>query len=235
MNYIDPLKLIRDIDNAIEKQNSGDASLTICKLLQKYAPKSSDYWYEVACELHRRELFYDSLDCWREAENFLDNEDSPEFWFKDFIGTLHNSYIQSDDSFFLEEAFYAAERLVKIEESEESLNLKLKTFQFVDRDMEDILHLVEEILDKGFSVQESVFIDAELADYVGDEIKSYFDLFVYYLFSENISKAFKIWVKAIQDKNLLSIEDDFCRLIWHLNWFAEYKKYSKEKFLPDTL
>ena len=47
------------------------AGVTLSDVLQAVAPASSEYWYEVACELHRRQKFYELLDCWREAEKYL--------------------------------------------------------------------------------------------------------------------------------------------------------------------
>ncbi len=72
MSNINPEEVHNDIDRAIERQEYSAGSESICEILQPIAGETLEYWYEAACELHRREKFYEAFNCWEKAEKLIE-------------------------------------------------------------------------------------------------------------------------------------------------------------------
>ena len=127
MTTITPEEIHAEVARAIERQEYNGGRESLFNVLQAAAPNSCDYWYEVACELHRREKFYDSLVCWFEAEKYIGNcTREPLDWYEDMISTLMNATDQSEDEYFREEALSACDRLIVLDPSEDALNYVLE-------------------------------------------------------------------------------------------------------------
>ena len=94
----------KEIDTLVErtllKRESMNSSISIPEMLEISAPKSSEYWRDLACGLHRQELHYDAFDCWKVA--LKHNEPIDEYILRDMAYTLQEIGLNSNDSFFLE-------------------------------------------------------------------------------------------------------------------------------------
>lgn len=220
-----------DLERAIERQEYEGGIESICDVLQAVAPASCEYWYEVACELHRREKFYDSLDCWREAEKYLaKSEEDPRYWYQDMVRTLINSSDQTGDSYFRQQALEACERLIVVEASEEALNYKLELLLDLHADRDEVLSLLERIFDEGYEPGLEVDPDRLGIENV-DCIESFSDLAECYLWLDQPAEALRIWSKVIA-KNKIEATDKLCSAIYMLNWYADSKGFDDGSFLP---
>jgi tetratricopeptide (TPR) repeat protein len=232
MTYIDPSEALADVEHAIKRQEYEGGSESVCDILQAVAPASSEYWYEVACELHRRQKFYESLECWREAEKHLATSDEePGYWYLDMIATLINAADQSGDLYFRHQALEACQRLITLDASEEALNYKLALISYLRPDRDEILSLIEEIFDSGFALK------AEIRPWtLGvvniDFIERYSDLAECYLWLDRPADAMRVWSKAI-DKNKDEAKDLLSGAIFTLNWYADTRGFEDNSFLPE--
>jgi len=232
MTYIDPSEVLADVERAIERQEYEGGSESICDVLQAVAPASSEYWYEVACELHRRQKFYESLDCWREAEKYLATSDEePRYWYQDMVTTLINAADQSGDSYFRFQALEACERLIVIDKSEEALNFHLSLISDIRPDRDQILALIEEIFDRDFELKAEINAP-HLSDGKKDYIEDYSDLAECYLWLDRPADAMRIWSIAI-GKNKNQAKDILAGSIFMLNWYADSRGYEDNSFLPE--
>lgn len=232
MTYIDPTEVHADVERAIERQEYEGGSESVCDVLLAVAPASSEYWYEVACELHRRQKFYESLDCWREAEKYLAaSDEEPRYWYQDMIATLINAADQSGDSYFRHQALEACQRLITLDASEEALNYKLALMSDLNPDRDEILSLIEEIFDNGFSLKTDVKPWALGVENV-DFIERYSDLAECYLWLDRPADAMRVWSKAI-DKNKHDAKDLLSGAIFMLNWYADSRGFEDNSFLPE--
>lgn len=218
-----------DVERAIDKQASGSGD-SVFDMLQISAPNSSQYWLYVANELHRREMFYEQLDCWREGEKHLDSNDF-DFWYQDKISTLINAYEQTDDKYFGELALAAADKLIETNESS-ALNAKLMLIQLLKPNRDVVLELIEHILDKDYSVE--VELDCKKfginPGYELDKIHGYSDLAECYLWIGDISEAIRIWAKAVKND---TTDEALCSAIFWLVNHVDSKKIEPIKYLPE--
>jgi hypothetical protein len=219
-----------DVERAIERQEYEGGRGSICDFLQTVGISDSEYWREVACELHRHEKFYDSLDCWREGEKyFSSNKDEVRYFYLDMIRTLINATDQTDDEYFKQQASNTCERLIGIDVSEESLNFKLELIQQTIENKNEILLLIEKIFDNGFDLNVTVN-PSRLGIPNLDYIESKIELAECYLWSNQISEAFRIWTKVMQEADTKT-SDHLCGVIYMLNWYAS-ENFEQENFLP---
>lgn len=232
MTYIDPSDVLADLERAIERQEYEGSSEPICDVLQAVAPESCEYWYEVACELHRRAKFYEALDCWRKAEQyFVTSDDGPGYWYQDMVGTLINAADQSSDSYFREQALAACEKLISVDVCAEALNYKLALIKDLRPDRDEILSLIEEIFDKGFELTILVSpCDLGLGNF--DHIKSYSELADCYLWLDRPADAMRVWSKSIE-KNKHDRKKLLSNAIFMLNWYADSRGFEDASFLPE--
>lgn len=232
MTYINPEDVLADVDRAIERQEYEGGSESLCDVLQAVAPESCDYWYEVACELHRRERFYESLDCWREAEKYLSKSDNePRDWYEDMISTLINASNQSGDAYFKQQALLACDRLIATDECELALNYKLQLILDLHFELNTVLTLIEKIFDGGFALNTDVR-PWSLGIKNVDSIDSYSELAKCFLWSDRPADAMRIWSKSIE-KNKKDANEQLCSAIFMLNWYADSKGFDDGDFLPE--
>ena len=222
-----------DVARAIERQDYEGGRGSICDFLQAVGLSDSDYWRGVACELHRNEKFYDSLDCWREGEKyFSNNKDEVRYFYLDMIRTLINATDQTGEEYFKQQAANACERLVCIDVSEESLNFKLELIDQTVERKNEILFLVEQIFDNSFDLTVTVN-PYRLGIPKVESIESYIELAECYLWSNEIADAFRIWTKVMKEAGNQTNEH-LCSAIYMLNWYAS-ENFELEKFLPSEL
>lgn len=234
MTRTDPTKVRFDIERAIERQAYQGGRESISEILQAVASATSEYWHEVACELHRRQMFYDSLDCWREAEKlFVSNNEEPPYWFQDMIPTLMNAADQTGDSYFKQKALEACQRLITINASEVALNYKLALINDLCPDRDEILSLIEEIFDRGFVLKVDIILRNLKIEKI-DTIRDYSDLAECYLWLDRASDALRVWSKAIA-KNKNDTKELLSGAILVLNWYAESRGFDDSSYLPENL
>lgn len=200
MIHIDPKEVQSDVEQALERQEHEGGRQSIFDILKLVAPSSCDYWYEVACELHRRGKIYESLECWHQAEKYLpSSRKEPYDWYLDMARTLMNASAQSGDSFLYQKALDACNKLIALNADEEALNLKLELIQEMNCSRKEVFSLVEEILDRDFCITST--IDRKVTgENAFDRLEDYFDLARYYLWLDQPSDAFRVWSKLIEKK-----------------------------------
>jgi tetratricopeptide (TPR) repeat protein len=230
MSYPDSDERLADLERAIERYEYSGRRESVRDILNTTAPKSSNYWYEIACELHRREMFYEALDCWWEAEKSIeDGDEESEFSYQDMIQTLIDAACQTEDDYFNQQALNACEKSLAREVCGDVLNWKLGLLQDLRAGRNEVLSVVEQILDEGCELVVEVDLSSFGINDV-DSIEDYGDLAECYLELDEPSEALRIWSKAIKcakDKNEM-----LSSVICTLNWYAEERGFDQDAFLP---
>lgn len=219
---------------AIKRHEFSGGLDRISEILKSTACESHGYWDKFAIELHRREKFYDSLDCWREAEKYVGNlnNDDVSTWHLHKIRSLMNAASQTSDSYFNEMALIDCEKLIAVNSNEESLNVKLQLLINLDATTDILLPLLELILDQGFK-PDFYYNLSSTSSKIIKGIKNYSDLAESYLWLNQTSEAFRIWAKAIKnDKS----KENICltRAIFSLVSYADHSGFDDESFLSSS-
>lgn len=232
MSYVNPEDVRNDLNLAIERQDYEAGGESLCDILQSVAPPSCDYWYEAACELHRREKFYEALDCWREAEKYIAQlDDGVGFWYEDMVRTLINATDQTEDPYFKQQALAACIRACEIEEGEDIWNARLNLEIQLQFDADKLLARIEYMLDKGYDIENArgyLFGAGWL-----ENINNYDKLAQCLLERDNISEALRIWSKAVKGDRSGN-KQVTCNAIYWLVRHADVKGYDLNEYLPDN-
>ena len=232
MTNINPEDIHYDIDKAIERQEYSAGSESVCEILQSIAGEKCEYWYEAACELHRREKFYEALDCWREAEKYIEQlDDEVSFWYEDMIRTLINSADQSGDIYFYQQALDTCIRACKIDESEDIWNFRLQLEIQLQLDIEKISTYIEQMLDKGFDVEG---VNGYLLGngYV-EQVNNYEKLAQCYLERKDVGEALRIWTKAVKGDTSKNSQILSNAIYWLLR-YADENNLDINEYLPEN-
>jgi tetratricopeptide (TPR) repeat protein len=231
-----PVNIETIVDNAIERQEFSAGRESVFEVLRTTAPNRTDYWVEIANELHSRNLFYDALDCWIEAEKHLVGDDDIEEFYSDMSRTLDNAFDQTNDIFFKERALHALKRSHEIKPGSHHAKQIIKMYVQLGKPVEAIRRLVE----SAFEYQDEFKSGLELPrsvlgeNYWGDDIYTLNDLAELYLWENNLGEAFRIWAKCVSE---LSETDKkpFTKAIFALISYAQDKKLPVEEYLPDDI
>ena len=97
---------VKVVDDAIDAYINSDCSNDFFDFLVPKGRPSFGYWQKVAKELHRRELFYLSVDCWLECEKYID-DDHLSYVYSEMVASM----VSAGD---YHEALGACNRLLKI-------------------------------------------------------------------------------------------------------------------------
>jgi tetratricopeptide (TPR) repeat protein len=231
-----PVDIETIVDNAIDRQEFSAGRESVFEVLRTTAPNRTDYWVDIANELHSRNRFYDALDCWIEAEKHLVSDDDVEEFYSDMSRTLDNAYDQTDDIFFKERALRALKRSHEIKPSSHHAKQIIKMNIQIGKPVEEIRRLVE----NAFEYQDEFKNGLELPrnvlgkDYWGDDIYTISDLAEVYLWENNLGEAFRIWSKCVTDMNDKKM-GSFTRSIFAMVSYAQDKKLPVDDYLPDNL
>jgi hypothetical protein len=219
-----------DVKFAIQRQEAQGASESIRNILQGVAASNFEYWYSIACELNKRKMFYEGLDCLQIAEEFIDTADeNSNDLYRDIIYTLDNSAYQTKDAYFTNQALEIADRLCTRHYSEIDLNFKLEMLIYLESDINKLLICIEELFDRGFGIKINIE-PRSLGIKNVDGITKFSDLAECYLWLNKPDEAFRIWHKLLKLKKN-GFDKDLCNFIYLLNWYADEKGYDDESFL----
>lgn len=175
-------------------------------------------------------MFYESLDCWWEAEKyFVEGDAESEFQYQDMIQTLIDAACQTEDDYFNQQALEACEKFLMRETCPDVLNWKLGLLEDLKAGRAEVLSVVEQILDNDYELEVEVDL-ARFGIHNVDSIENYCDLAESYLWLDELSEALRIWSKAVghakDEKDLL------CSVIFTLNWYADERGFDQDTFLP---
>jgi len=224
------------VDNAIERQEFSAGRESVFEVLRTTAPNRTEYWVDIANELHSRNLFYDALDCWIEAEKHLVSDDGVEEFYSDMSRTLDNAYDQTNDIFFKERALHALKRSHEIKPESHHAKQIINMYVQLGKPAEEIRRLIE----NAFEYQDEFKNGLELPrnvlgkDYWGDDIYTLNDLAEVYLWENNLEEAFRIWSKCVSDLKG-SDKRPFTKAVFAMVSYAQDKKMPVEEYLPDNL
>jgi tetratricopeptide (TPR) repeat protein len=221
------------LNQAIKRQEFSGGLEKISDILKSTECESQEYWCEFADELHRREKFYDSLDCWREAEKYIKNWniDDEEAWYLLKIRSLINAASQTSDSYFDEMALLDCEKLLAKNINEKLLNIKLQILIDLDTSIDILLPLIELILDEGF--KPDFCFESSTSSKIISDIENYSELAECYLLLNQPSEAFRVWAKAIKnDKS----KENICltNAIFSLVSYADHNGFDDQSFLSSS-
>ena len=221
-----------DIAKAIERQEYSAGSESVCEILQSTAQKESKYWREAAHELHRRQKFYEALDCWKEGEKYIyQGKAELSYWYEDMVRTLNNATDQSGDIYFCQQALETCIRVCKLNESEEIWNIRLQLEIQLQFDIEKILTYIEHMLDKGFCVEG--VSGCLLGNGYIEQVHNYEELAQCYLVRKDVGEALRIWAKAIKnDKS--KTNQILCNTTYWLIIHADKNDLNIDDYLPDN-
>lgn len=220
-----------DIDKATERQEYSAGKESVCEILRSIAGEKCDYWHKAACELHSREKFYEALDCWQEAEKYIEQlNDEVAFLYEDMVRTLINAAEQSGDTYFYQQALKASIRACEINESEDIWSLRLQLTIQLRLDIEKFSTL-ECMLDKGFDV-EGINGDLLGNGYV-EQVNNYDELAQCYLERKDVGEALRIWAKAVKDDTSKDSQI-LCNAIYWLLKHADKNNLDINDYLPEN-
>lgn len=230
LKNISQIQIANDVRFAIQRQETQGTSESIFEILQAVGARNFEYWYLAACELHRRKMFYEELDCLQLAEEFIDaSDENSNNLYRDIIFTLENAGDQTKDGYFRQKAIEIVDRLCSEYYSETDLNFKLEMLIHLESDINKVLSCIEEIFDNGLKIKIKIYPD-RLGIANIDGIDEFSDLAECYLWLNQPAEAFRIWHKFFKLKGE-DFHQGLCKATYLLNWYADTKGYDDESFL----
>lgn len=231
-----PDDIITIVDNAIDRQEFSAGRETVFEIISTTAPNRTEYWVEIANELHSRNRFYDALDCWIEAEKHLGGHEDIDDFYSDMSRTLDNAYAQTDDTFFRERALYALKRSHEIKPNALHVKQIIRMYVELGKPVEQIRRLIENAFEYQDEFKGGLEIPSNVlgSSYWGDDIYTLNDLAEVYLWENNLGEAFRIWSKCVSnldDKQMRPLT----KAIFSLVSYAQDKKLHVDEYLPDDL
>ena len=229
-------KVAADLKFAIQRQGHGGADVSIASLLDQ-SQNSYDYWHEAAEQLHRLNMHYDALDCWKIGEQkLLQSQDLSnidiECWYGDMVETLSSILSDNGDGYLAQEAYQAAVRFHNKIQTSETLSLKIKLAQKIAKPREEVLVLIEQYFEEEKKLKVDIAKYILGANYPGDNLESINELAECYLWNDQVSDALRIWSKIKFDGSE-SANEKMCSAIYHLNLYASSKNIDASLFVPD--